>query len=81
MIGLQLIPGYGRSLADICNSDLYAEGLQRILEVLRRFSQLALAVHIIGVVAFYVAATAADNGIRQALVAVAPHAFPVLSVS
>ena len=52
MIGLQLIPGYGRSLADICNSDLYAEGLQRILEVLRRFSQLALAVNIIGVVAF-----------------------------
>ena len=52
MIGLQLIPGYGRSLADICNSNLYAEGLQRILEVLRRFSQLALAVHIIGVVAF-----------------------------
>ena len=44
MIGLQLIPGYGRSLADICNSDLYAEGLQCILEVLRRFSQLALAV-------------------------------------
>ena len=29
----------------------------------------------------YVAATAADNGIRQALVAVAPPAFPALSVS
>ena len=61
MIGLQLIPGYGRSLADICNSDLYAEGLQRILEV-----QQALTL-VLGQLSDRNAGPAGDNGCNVVL--------------